>query len=103
VNAPDPIAFRDPGSPTLRAFLEAQLRWEHYHAWRLRMVHAMALAGFLSWLLLADGTELPEPVRAALLPAWLVCSAATLYAVLMEWRWSRRRERQMEELRRDAA
>jgi hypothetical protein len=101
MNAPVPVRL-NPGtrSPAMRDFLDAQLRWEQYHASRMCGVHALAAGGFCFWLLLAIGTRLSEPLRLLLVASWGICLLATGYAIVMERVWSRRRERQIEELRR---
>jgi hypothetical protein len=65
----------------------------------MRRVHLMAAGGVCFWLLLAIGTRLSEPLRLLLVASWGICLLATGYAIVMERIWSRRRERQIKELR----
>ncbi|HUJ26044.1 MAG TPA: hypothetical protein VLW85_08505 [Myxococcales bacterium] len=84
----------------VRALLDAQLQWEHYHASRLRLVHALALGGLCFWIFVAVETPLNDGLRVMTLCAWLWCLLATGWAGGMELLWSRRRLRQIDELRR---
>ncbi len=103
MNAAEPLLITpSTGSRELRDFLDAQLRWEQYHASRMRGVHAMAAGGFCFWLLLAAGAQVSEPMRVLFVISWGVCLVATGYALVMERFWSRRRERQIERRRRES-
>src|SRR2546425_10675789 len=81
------------GDPALRSFLLAQLQWEHYHASRIRLVHALAAGGLFLWLLLSRAPAPPDPLHRGALAAWAICFLATGFAAVMEHRWSRRRRR----------
>lgn len=71
----------------MRAFLLAQLRWERYRASRIVLVHVLAVSGLLFWV------PLPHWLRATAAAACAACFLGALFAGMMEWRWSRERDR----------
>ena len=81
------------GDPALRSFLFAQIQWEHYHASRIRLVHALAAGGLCLWLLLGFAPGPADSLHRGVVVAWAICFLATGFAAVMEQRWSRRRRR----------
>jgi hypothetical protein len=81
------------GDAGLRSFLFAQIQWEHYHASRIRLVHALAGGGLVLWLLLGFAPGPADPLHRGAVVAWAICFLATGFAAVMEHRWSRRRRR----------
>jgi hypothetical protein len=77
-----PDATRD-----MRAFLVAQLHWERYRAARMLLVHLLAVSAVYVWL------PTPARLRAPIAAACAVCFLGALFAGMMEWRWSRERNR----------
>ena len=73
--------------PQVRAFLVAQLRWERYRAMRNLLVHLLALSALLFWV------PMPERLRTPIAAASGACFLGALFAGMMEWHWSRERNR----------
>lgn len=71
----------------MHAFLVAQFRWERYRFSRLILVHLLAVTALLVWL------PIPAWLHTPVATACTTCFLGALFAGMMEWHWSRERDR----------
>jgi len=102
MNAFRKISGEDPGDPRsfspstlddLRAILNAHLRVEQLKASRITVLHVLAIAGGLCWMLLSWPAFLPPGLRLLALLAWPIGLLATLLFGILEWKWDYRLSR----------
>ena len=77
----------------LRAILVAHLRVEQLKASRITVLHALAIAGGLCWLLLRWPAALPPGARFLALVAWPIGLLAAIVFGILERKWDHRLSR----------
>jgi hypothetical protein len=77
----------------LRAILTAQLHAQHLKASRITVLHVLAIAGGLCWVLMTWPSALPPVLRLLALLAWPIGLLAALLFAILEWKWDIRLSR----------
>lgn len=93
-----PFADADGGTGALRfddlrAILTAHVRAQHLKASRITVLHVLAIAGGLCWVLMTWPAALPPGLRLLAVVAWPIGLLAAIFVGLLEWKWDNRLSR----------